>query len=65
MFIGTPRGAYTSMVRVYLQMVYRVFLGILSEYLSLEYGPSVVNMDFGDFLAFTYIVYRTTPLAHA
>ena len=46
-------------------MVYRVFLGILSEYYALVYGPSVVNMDFGDFLASAYIVYRTTPLAHA
>jgi len=28
-------------------------------------APSVVNMDLGDFLASAYIVYRTTPLAHA
>jgi len=46
-------------------MVYRVFLGILSEYIALKYGPRVVYMDFGDFLAFVYIVYRVPPLAHA
>ena len=28
-------------------------------------APSVVNRDFRDFLASVYIVYRTTPLAHA
>ena len=39
--------------------------GILSEYLALKYGPRVVYMDFGDFLASVYIVYRTPPLAHA
>ena len=46
-------------------MVYRVFPGILSEYLALKYGPRVVYMDFGDFLASVYIVYRTPPLAPA
>jgi len=46
-------------------MVHRVFPGILSEYIALKYGPRVVYMDFGDFLASVYIVYRTPPMAHA
>jgi len=37
----------------------------LSEYLALKYSPIVVYMDSGDFLVSVYIVYRTTPLAHA
>ena len=65
MFIGTPRGAFTPILRVNVQVPYRVFLGILSEYLALKYGSLVVNMGFGDFLASVYIVYRTPPLAHA
>ena len=65
MFIGTPRGAYTSIARIYLQGVYRVFPRILSEYIALKYSPIVVYKDFGDFLAFVYIVYRIPPLAHA
>ena len=65
MFIGTPRGAFTPILRVNVQVPYRVFLGILSEYLALKYGSLVVNMGFGDFLASVYIVYRTPPLVHA
>ena len=68
MFIGTPRGAFTPILSINVQMlyrVYRVFLGILSEYLALEYGSLVVNTGFGDFLASVYIVYRTPPVAHA
>ena len=63
--LRNPRGAFTPNLSVNVQMVYRVFPGILSEYLALKYGPRVVYMDFGDFLASAYIVYRTTPLAHA
>ena len=54
---------------IYTRPIYtfppRVFQGILSEYLALKYGPIVVYMDSGDFLVSVYIVYRTTPLAHA
>ena len=39
MFIGTPGGAYTSIAKIYIQRVYRVFPGILSEYLALKYSP--------------------------
>ena len=55
MFIGTPRGAFTPILRVNVQVPYRVFLGILSEYLALKYGPKVVYMDLGDFLVTGYI----------
>ena len=55
MFIGTPRGAYISILRVNVQLPPRVFQGILSEYLALKYGPQVVYMDFRDFLVTGYI----------
>ena len=35
----TPRGAFTPILDVNLQMVYRVFPGIWSEYYALIYGP--------------------------
>ena len=65
MFIGTPQGAYIYILRVNIQLPPRVFLGILSEYLALKYGPELVNKDFGDFLVLVYIVYRYPPVAHA
>ena len=55
MFIGTPRGAYISILRVNVQLPPRVFQGILSEYLALKCSPIVVYMDFRDFLVTGYI----------
>jgi len=55
MFIGTPRGAYISILRVNVQLPPRVFQGILSEYLALKCSPIVVYMDFGYFLVTGYI----------
>ena len=57
MFIGTPRGAYISILRVNVQLPPRVFQGILSEYLALKCSPIVVYMDLGYFLVMLYILY--------
>ena len=65
MFIGTPRGAFTSILYLFLELPPRVFLGILSEYCTHKYSPELVNKDFGDFLVTGYIVYRHPPVAHA
>ena len=65
MFIGTPRGAFTSIPYLFLELPSRVFLGILSEYYTHKYSPELVNKDFGDFLVSVYIVYRYPPVAHA
>ena len=54
MFIGTPRGAFTPILNLFVEVPPRVFLGILSEYLSHKYGPELVNKDFGDFLVTVY-----------
>ena len=62
MFIGTPRGAFTPILDLFLEVPPRVFLGILSEYLALKYGPELVNKDFGDFLVILYISIRIPPL---
>jgi hypothetical protein len=61
---NTQGGLYTYTRPIYTFPL-GVFQGILSEYLALKYGPIVVYMDSGDFLVSVYIVYRTTPLAHA
>ena len=55
MFIGTPRGAFTPILNLFLELPPRVFLGILSEYQALKYGPELVNKNFGDFLVTGYI----------
>ena len=55
MFIGTPRGAFTPILDLFLEVPPRVFLGILSEYLAQKYSPELVNKDFGDFLVTGYI----------
>ena len=55
MFIGTPRGAFTSILNLFVEVPPRVFLGILSEYLSHKYGSELVNKDFGDFLVMLYV----------
>ena len=65
MFIGTPRGAFTSILYLFLELPPRVFLGILLEYCTHKYSPELVNKDFGDFLVTAYIVYRYPPVAHA
>ena len=65
MFIGTPRGAFTPIPKIFLELPPRVFLGILSEYQALEYGPELVNTTFGKFLVSVYIVYRYPPVVHA
>ena len=65
MFIGTPRGAFTPIPKIFLELPPRVFLGILSEYQALKYGPELVNMTFGKFLVSVYIVYRYPPVVHA
>ena len=57
MFIGTHRGAFTSIPYVFLELPPRVFLGILSEYYTHKYSPELVNKDFGDFLVMLYISY--------
>jgi hypothetical protein len=49
-----PRGAFTPILFLFLEVPPRVFLGILSEYLTLKYGPELVNKDFGDFLVTGY-----------
>jgi len=57
MFIGTPRGAFTSIPYLFLELPPRVFLGILSEYCAHKYSPELVNKDFGDFLVLVHILY--------
>ena len=51
-----PRGAFTPILDLFLEVPPRVFPGILSEYLALKYGPELVNKDFGDFLVIAYIL---------
>jgi hypothetical protein len=63
--IRNPQGSLYIYTKGKCTFPPRVFLGILSEYLALKYGPKVVYMDSGDFLVSVYIVYRTTPLPHA
>ena len=55
MLLGTPRGAFISILRVNVHSPLGIFQGILSEYLALKYGPQVVYMDFKDFLVIAYI----------
>ena len=62
MFIGTPRGAFTSIPYIFLELPPRVFLGILSEYYTHKYSPELVNKDFGDFLVMLYISIRIPRL---
>jgi len=50
-----PRGAFTPILNLFLELPLRVFLGILSEYLTQKYSPELVNKDFGDFLVTGYI----------
>ena len=50
-----PRGAFTPILDLFLEVPPRVFLGILSEYLALKYGPELVNTTFGKFLVMVYI----------
>ena len=50
-----PRGAFTPILNLFLELPPRVFLGILSEYLIQKYSPELVNKDFGDFLVTGYI----------
>jgi len=52
-----PRGAFTPILNLFLELPPRVFLGILSEYLAQKYSPELVNKDFGDFLVMVYIYY--------
>ena len=61
-----PRGAFTPILNLFLELPPRVFLGILSEYLALKYGPKVVYTDPGDFLVIPYILYThpVLPLAY-
>tara|TARA_Y100001951_G_C11216433_1_gene226045 strand:- start:103 stop:270 length:168 start_codon:yes stop_codon:yes gene_type:complete len=35
----TPRGAFTPIAKIFLELPPRVFPGILSEYYALKYGP--------------------------
>ena len=49
-----PRGAFTPILDLFLEVPPRVFPGILSEYCTLKYGPELVNKDFGDFLVTGY-----------
>ena len=55
MLLGTPRGAFTAILRINVHSPLGIFQGILSEYLALKYGPQVVYMDFRDFLVIAYI----------
>jgi hypothetical protein len=50
-----PRGAFTPILDLFLEVPPRVFLGILSEYLAQKYSPELVNKNFGDFLVTGYI----------
>ena len=65
MFIGTPRGAYISILRVNVQLPPRVFQGILSEYLALKCSPIVVYIDLGYFLVTGYVCIYGVPLPPA
>ena len=60
-----PRGAFTPILDLFLEVPPRVFLGILSEYLAQKYSPELVNTTFGKFLVSVYIVYRYPPVVHA
>jgi hypothetical protein len=60
-----PRGAFTPILNLFLEVPPRVFLGILSEYLALKYGPELVNKDFRDFLVIVYILYMGVGVAPA
>ena len=60
-----PRGAFTSILNLFLEVPPRVFLGILSEYLAQKYSPELVNKDFGDFLVMVYILYMGVGVAPA
>ena len=50
-----PRGAFTPILDLFLEVPPRVFLGILSEYLAQKYSPELVNKNFGDFLVTVYV----------
>ena len=65
MFIGTPRGAFTPILDLFLEVPPRVFPGILSEYQAQKYSPELVNKDFGDFLVMVYISIRIPRLPPA
>ena len=56
-----PRGAFTPILDLFLEVPPRVFLGILSEYLAQKYSPELVIKDFGDFLVMLYVCIYTTP----
>ena len=60
-----PRGAFTPILDLFLELPPRVFLGILSEYLAQKYSPELVNKNFGDFLVILYICIYTPPLSLA
>jgi hypothetical protein len=57
MLLGTPRGAFISILRVNVHSPLGIFQGILSEYLALKCSPIVVYMDLGYFLVMLYILY--------
>jgi hypothetical protein len=61
-----PRGAFTPILDLFLEVPPRVFLGILSEYLAQKYSPELVNKDFGDFLVMLYVIggHRGVALAY-
>ena len=67
MLLGTPRGAFTAILRINVHSPLGIFQGILSEYLALKCSPIVVYMDFGYFLVIPYIYHLHThlPPAHA
>ena len=60
-----PRGAFTPILDLFLEVPPRVFLGILSEYLAQKYSPELVNKYFGDFLVILYICIYTPRLPPA
>ena len=60
-----PRGAFTPILNLFLELPPRVFLGILSEYWAQKYSPELVNKDFGDFLVMLYICIYKPPLSPA
>ena len=51
-------GLYTYTIPIYTYPL-GIFQGILSEYLTLKYGPKVVYMDFKDFLVTGYVCTHT------
>jgi hypothetical protein len=61
-----PRGAFTPILDLFLEVPPRVFPGILSEYLAQKYSPELVNKDFGDFLVMLYVIggHRGVALAY-